>query len=253
MSVAISLNPMQVAPSAPLEPVPSGIYPVCMINSKEDPINGKPGQFLLNCELQVQDGEFKGRKLFYRINHKHEDSAVRERAYADLSAIAHVIGKGSEIINATGQLHGQPFKVNVLKLERKDQPGTFSNEIRGILDMAGNPPGKTGASASDAAAASNAGAFGNDTPAAATTTAPVVPAAPTAPVVPSAPVAPTFPPEGWTAHPQSAGWYYKGNEVLSEQQLRDKMAAAAPAVPEAPAVPAAPTGGADAGKPDWAQ
>lgn len=32
----------------------------------------------------------------------------------------------------------------------------------------------------------------------------------------------TFPPAGWTAHPSAPGYYYRGQEVLSEAQLRAK-------------------------------
>lgn len=67
------------------------------------------------------------------------------------------------------------------------------------------------------------------------------PPAPTA--APAAPGA--FPPAGWLAHPSAAGFFYQGNEVLSEADLRAKYPAAPPAAPSAPpappAAPAAPT------------
>lgn len=53
--------------------------------------------------------------------------------------------------------------------------------------------------------------------------APVATPAPT--IVP--PVEEVFPPEGWTAHPDSAGYFYKGTEVITEQELRDRFAAPA--------------------------
>lgn len=37
---------------------------------------------------------------------------------------------------------------------------------------------------------------------------------------PSVPASAEFPPVGWKAHPTSAGYYYKGKEVLKEAQLR---------------------------------
>lgn len=46
------------------------------------------------------------------------------------------------------------------------------------------------------------------------------PAAPSAP--PAAPAAPQFPPEGWQPHPDAAGYFYCGQEVLTEQALRAK-------------------------------
>ena len=43
-------------------------------------------------------------------------------------------------------------------------------------------------------------------------------AAPPPPPVPPTPT--PFPPAGWTAHPTSPGWYYRGQEVVSEADLR---------------------------------
>lgn len=42
---------------------------------------------------------------------------------------------------------------------------------------------------------------------------------PRAPVAPPPPVA-AFPPAGWTLHPSSPGWYYLGQKVVSEADLR---------------------------------
>lgn len=51
---------------------------------------------------------------------------------------------------------------------------------------------------------------------------------------------PAFPPPGWAAHPSAPGYYYQGTEVLSEAQLRAKVAPPPPAPPAPPAAPAAP-------------
>lgn len=100
--------------------------------------------------------------------------------------------------------------------------------------------------------------------------APAVGGAPAIPGVPAAPqfappAAPAFPPEGWTQHPQSPTHYYKGQEVLTEQQLRERVAASAvpaapsfapPAVPTVPAAPAygGPAAASAAGPtPPWAR
>jgi len=55
---------------------------------------------------------------------------------------------------------------------------------------------------------------------------PVAPPAPPAPMAapPPPPPAP-FPPPGWAAHPASPGWFYKGQEVLTEADLRQRAAA----------------------------
>jgi hypothetical protein len=53
--------------------------------------------------------------------------------------------------------------------------------------------------------------------------APMQPSSLPAPMVPPPPPPPpptVFPPPGWTAHPSAPGYYYRGQEVLSEAQLR---------------------------------
>ncbi|PZV36894.1 hypothetical protein B5V02_19525 [Mesorhizobium kowhaii] len=37
---------------------------------------------------------------------------------------------------------------------------------------------------------------------------------------------PPFPPEGWREHPTAPGWFYKGQRVLTEAQLRAEVAQA---------------------------
>jgi len=61
-------------------------------------------------------------------------------------------------------------------------------------------------------------------------TVPKVPSVPGG--VPASPVASSFPPHGWEAHPTSDGFYFKGQEVLSEADLKARIAAAPPAEEE---------------------
>lgn len=48
--------------------------------------------------------------------------------------------------------------------------------------------------------------------------------APMAPPPPPPPLPAPFPPLGWTAHPASPGWFYKGQEVVAESELRQRAA-----------------------------
>lgn len=65
---------------------------------------------------------------------------------------------------------------------------------------------------------------------AAPTSAPPIPAAPIPVPMVAAPLPPPFPPPGWTAHPDAAGYFYKDQTVLSEADLHAQQAAA-PVVP----------------------
>ena len=61
-----------------------------------------------------------------------------------------------------------------------------------------------------------------------------MPSAPVAPAAPPVPQPATFPPAGWTAHPSAPGYFYMGNEVKSEAELRLLGPLAAPAAPVPP-------------------
>lgn len=244
-SVALSFNAQTVAPNIPLEPVPSAIYDVIMTASEEKGVKDSDpaGQTYYEFEYTITLGDYKGRKLYDRLNIKNANAKAVEIAYGTLSAICHVTGV--LMLNNTAELHNKPMKINVIKAPRGDDKTRFTNEIRGYLDLAGNPPKGNSSAAQPAASTTQAAAFGG-APAA---------AAP-APAIPGVPAAAVFPPEGWQVHPSAPGWYYKGQEVVTEADLRDRffVAPTAPAVPAAPAVPGAPGASAGtAGAPAWAQ
>ena len=67
-----------------------------------------------------------------------------------------------------------------------------------------------------------------------------IPAAPTPPPVPQQLQLEAFPPTGWLAHPTAPGFFYRGQEVKSEADLR-AMTAAPPPPPAAPAAFVPPT------------
>lgn len=64
---------------------------------------------------------------------------------------------------------------------------------------------------------------------------PPLPGAPVAPVAPAA-----WPPAGWQPHPTAPGYFWMGQEVLTEADLRARFAT--PAAPVAPVAPVAPAG-----------
>ena len=247
----LTFNAAQVPPNLGSEPIPSGIYTVAIVKSDEKPVSGKPGCYYYQFDMQVQEGDFKGKMIIERLNCKNDNQQAVDIAYGTLSAICHVAGV-EQIGNSSAELHNRPFKVNVIKQPRSDDPTKEENRIRGYLDMAGNPPKAGSPQGNGQASASQAAAFAQQ-PQGNGQTAPVA----TAPAPAPAPVAPTgttFPPEGWVAHPSAPGYFYKGQEVLTEAQLRAKVAPApapvAPAVPQAPAPTAA--AGAVPVVPSWA-
>ncbi len=274
-------NAAQVPPSVPFEPVPSDWYLMKVVESEQKPTNDQRGAYLtVTCELLA--GPYKGRKVFGRHNTKNDNPQAVEIGFRDISALCHAVQVLA--ISDTSQLHERPFEG---KVHLKPAEGNYeaSNELRGYRavgsgkTVAGNGAGGAGV-ASAGAGGSAAPSFappapggypaapsfappGANAPAAPSFAPPQAAAPPSfAPPVapppafsvapPAAPPPPVaFPPAGWTAHPSAPGYFYMGQEVLSEAQLRARVAP--PAASVAPAVPgfAPPQGGAPA--PSWAQ
>ena len=139
--VALNFNAAGVKPNAALEPLPTGIYNVIITNSQEKPTKAGTGSYI-EFEMTVQGGEFNGRKVFDRLNTNNPNQTAVDIAYGTLSAMCHVTG----VLNLqdTAQLHGKPFQAVVSKVPRADQPGSFSNEVKGYKDINGNDPGMAG-------------------------------------------------------------------------------------------------------------
>ena len=205
----------------------SGIYGVQITNSEFKETKAKTG-WMLVLTMTATDPEMRGKTIAARLNVNNPNATAVEIAMRELSAICHVVG----VLNMqdTQQLHGRPFKINVEKVPRSDDPTKEGNNIIGYLDINGNPPGKGGAGAPAAPAAP---------------TAPAQPAAPAPAAQPAAPApapAAAAPAAGQPAAPWAGG----------APAPAPAPAAAAPAPAPAAAAPA-PTGDAGANVPPWLQ
>lgn len=215
-------------PDAGQEPVPADTYKVAVDSAETYEMRDDKG-WGFKVVFKIVDGPYAGRTFSnqYNIGHQTSPKTV-EIAHKQLSALSHVVGVLKfDVKNKGGELIGKQLRARVLS------DGRY-NELKEVFDINGNKPSKTGSGIASAApvAAAAPGGWG---------ATPVAVAAPAAPVVAPAPAAPAFPPEGWTPHPAAPGYFYQGQEVLSEAQLRERFAPqpAAPAAPVAPAAPAA--------------
>lgn len=240
-----------VAPAKPFDPVPTAWYDVMITGTEEKPTQSGDGRYLALELTIVAPEEFKGRKLFDRLNLRNPNPTAQKIAEETLSAICHAIGVIQ--VQQKEQLHDKPLQAKaVLKPAGPGGDGQYyeaRNEVKGY--RAAGPATATAATvvqnnALPPAQVAAAPAAGWTPPAqtATPTSLPPVAAPAPAPVPPAAPpVAPAFPPEGWAVHPQNPAYYYKGQEVVSEADLRARFAPVQP--PAAPPV-------APAGQPEWA-
>lgn len=204
--VQMNFNATQYDPyQAGMDIFETGEYTFQIIGSEVKPTRSGNGQMLV-FTLSCLDEGLVGRRLTIRLNIVNANPQAVDIAFRELSAISHVCG----ILNwqDTQQLHGRPFRVRVEKVPRSDDPTKFGNEVKGYLDINGQPPGKNGASASAAPAAPTAPPVPPAAPphfappqnGASAPPPPVPPAAPPAPP-PSAPPAAPPAPQPWATPP----------------------------------------------------
>ena len=125
-------------------------WPVVISASEMVENSAKTGGFL-QLTLQVIDGEHKGEEGTYRLNLFNANEKAVEIAYKQMSAICHVTG----VMNVTdsAQLHNRPFRAVVGLQKDAEAQAKGYTEVKGVLDIAGNQPGKTGATPSAPVAA----------------------------------------------------------------------------------------------------
>lgn len=230
---AINFNAATVAPSKPLDPIPSGWYNARVTDSKMEPTSKNDGQ-LLKLELTILDGPFAGRKVFDRLNLVNNNPTAVQIAYETLSAICHATGV-IQLQQSTAELHNIPLKVKV-KLKgpevyvqdgiQKQSDG--GNEVKGYDHInSDRQVGPSGPVTAGGVAGAPAG---------------VPPWAGAAPAGPAAPVAPAQVPAPAVAPPVQFQPPVAAAQPWQQPVAAAPVAPAQPFVPPAPVVPAAPTG-----------
>ncbi len=127
-------NAAEVEPSAPMEVLPAGEYPAAMVASDMKPTKNAGGEFL-ECTFQVLDGEYKGRKLWSRLNLVNANQQAVDIARRELSAICHATGVMQ--IQDSVQLHDRPLIVVVKVTKDKNDASVVRNEISGYKPFGG--------------------------------------------------------------------------------------------------------------------
>jgi len=124
-----NFNAATVDPQQSYDPLPDGWYAVQMTKSEMKPTKDGTGAYL-ESELTCLEPPYAGRKIFYRLNLKHNNPVAQEIAYKQLSAICHAVGVIQ--VADSQQLHGLPFKVKVVV--KKDDSGKYdpSNEVKAV-------------------------------------------------------------------------------------------------------------------------
>jgi hypothetical protein len=140
-----NFNANDVEPTS-FDPLPAGKYLAVITESEMKATKSGAGQFL-NLTFQVLDGEYKGRKLWARLNLKNPNPQAEQIARGQLSAICRAVGVMAP--RDSVELHNLPLVVTV-KLKKRDDTGDIQNEISGYLrkDVAPAAPAPAAAASS---------------------------------------------------------------------------------------------------------
>ncbi|MBI1900548.1 MAG: DUF669 domain-containing protein [Planctomycetia bacterium] len=117
----------QVEPAGDFEPIPAGKYLAVITESEMKDNNAGNGSYL-QLTFQVQDGPYKNRLLWTRLNLDHPNAIAVEIARAELSAICRAVGVLAP--KDSVELHNLPLVIRVRLKKRKDT-GELTNEVKG--------------------------------------------------------------------------------------------------------------------------
>ena len=115
-----------VAPSRPYQALPAGKYVAMVTESTMKATKENTGSYL-QLTLEIQEGEFKGRKLFDRLNLENRNPQAVEIAQRQLSALCHATGVMQ--LTDSEQLHCKPVLARVAV--RQEAGRDPSNEVKG--------------------------------------------------------------------------------------------------------------------------
>jgi hypothetical protein len=102
MGSEINFNANDVPPQTPFEPVPNGKYRAHIVDSEVKPTKDGRGKYL-QLEWEILDGEYKGRKIWDRLNIVNPSETSQKIGQAQLSAVCHATGVLK--LGNSGQLH----------------------------------------------------------------------------------------------------------------------------------------------------
>jgi len=138
---AIDFNADEHEPRNSFDPLPAGKYKAVITESEEKPTKAGTGSYI-QFTFEVLEGDYKGRKLWARLNLNNPNQTAVEIAKGDLSAMCKAAGV--KVLKDTQQLHDLPMVVKVTA--KKDGDGEVRNEIKGyemVLSSAQPGAGKT--------------------------------------------------------------------------------------------------------------
>ena len=126
----------KVAPRDSFDLIPAGKYIAQISASEIKPTKNNTGQ-VLNLTWDILDGQFKGRKVFDRVNISNQNPEAERIGQQQLSGICHATG----VLNLrdTSQLHMKPIMIKV-KVRPAEGQYDASNDVSSYEAIKGAAP-----------------------------------------------------------------------------------------------------------------
>jgi hypothetical protein len=142
---ALNFDARTVTPAIGVDPVPDVCYIVIVLKSNIKATNAGVGG-LLELILQIIEGQYNGRTIYWNLNLFNKSAQAVEIAYKQLSALCHVVGQfhvqdQNVPDQNVPQLHNIPFNAHAVIAQ--GNKGAINN-IVAVKDINGNDPGKGG-------------------------------------------------------------------------------------------------------------
>jgi hypothetical protein len=131
----LNFNAHEVEPSVAFEAVPAGKYIAVIVDSEIKQTKSGNGNYL-ELTFEITEGEYKGRKVWARLNIDNPNADAVKIARGELSAICRAVNVMTP--NDSVDLHNLPLEITV-KCKKRDGSDEISNEIKGYAAKATAP------------------------------------------------------------------------------------------------------------------
>jgi hypothetical protein len=129
-------NAGDVPPMDNFDAIPAGLYKA-IATASENKENKKGTGSYLQIAWEIIEGEFKGRKLWSRLNLQNQSAQAVGIAKKELSSICRAIGILVPVDSEN--LHNKPLILSVA-IEKRADNGEMSNRIKGYAAVGGSAP-----------------------------------------------------------------------------------------------------------------
>lgn len=114
------------------QPLPADLYTLQITKSELKPTKSADGEYL-KLELTVLEGEFSGRKVYELLNLVNKNEKAVAIARSKLKELCKAMGISE--FEDTNELHGIPFKANIVIEASKDPAYSDQNRLKKCFSL----------------------------------------------------------------------------------------------------------------------